>query len=230
MQRYRMIVCVNDILVTIKKWVVPCGRMAGATSVEQMWTTFNCITGTNILFHGINFPGKQFSTFLHSPIHTIRLDRGWDSLLISFKILNYQLTQNIQTFTFWKYAKFLTLPIWLNYKEAIKYMCIPGPMLYALHILNPSALNSKLLREEMFGIGLKFVLSASMIGVTTFTRYFPLCCVSIAYNYKFMIFLLLICTCSVSDRHTEHIKCTWGINVYKCVKKVWQIDCLIKTV
>ena len=35
------------------------------------------------------------------------------------------------------------------------------------------------------------------------------------------------CTCSVSDRYTEHIKCTWGINVYifKCVKEVWQIDC-----
>ena len=62
--------------------------MAGATSVEQMWTTFNSITGTNILFHGINFPGKQFSTFLHSPIHTIRLDRGWDSLLLVLKFLN----------------------------------------------------------------------------------------------------------------------------------------------
>ena len=112
----------------------------------------------------------------------------------------------------------------IKLQEAIKYICIPGPMLYALHILNPSALNSKLLREEMFGIGLTFVFSASasMIGVTTFTLYFPLCCVSIAYNYKFMIFLLLICTCSVSDRHTEHIKCIWGINVYilKGVKNV----------
>ena len=138
MQRYRLIVCVNDILVTIKKWLVPCGRMAGATSVEQMWTTFNCITGTNILFHGINFPGKQFSTFLHSPIHTIRLDRGWDSLLISFKILNYQLTQNIQTFTFWKYAKFLTLPIWLNYKKQssifvyLVQCCMPSSSLIPL--------------------------------------------------------------------------------------------------